>query len=62
MNPVRKRDPWQDDSQFPRKYWQYEVANNDTSLGYLEWVDHKYEVAHEERESRKRRARRRGGR
>ena len=35
------RDPWGDDEKYPRKDWQYEVANGDTALGYLEWLDHK---------------------
>lgn len=32
-------DPWRaEDPDWPRKDWQYEVANNDTVLGYWDWV------------------------
>ncbi len=30
---------------FPSEDWRYEVANNDTRLGYWEWVVHKVEDA-----------------
>lgn len=29
---------WADIPEFPRKDWQYEVANNSTNLGYADWV------------------------
>ena len=36
---------WQfNDKKFPRKDWQYEVANGDTQIGYFDWVLHQYEV------------------
>ena len=28
---------------YPKVDWQYEVANDDTVLGYAEWVEHKVE-------------------
>ncbi len=31
-------DMWKEDPEFPRKDWQYEVANDDTLLGYWDWV------------------------
>lgn len=31
------------DKNYPRSDWQYEVSNNDTTLGYDEWVGHKHE-------------------
>lgn len=32
------KDPWGEDSRFPRDDWSYEVQNNDTNLGYWDWV------------------------
>jgi len=29
---------WGEDEQFPREDWRYEVTNDDTNLGYWEWV------------------------
>ncbi len=34
---------WDDNPKYPREDWQYEVANNDTVLGYIEWCQHKIE-------------------
>lgn len=34
------RDPWQDNPAYSREDWRYAVANDDTVLGYLEWVEH----------------------
>jgi hypothetical protein len=36
-------DPWEDNPEFPVEDWRYEVANDDTRLGYLEWIEHKRE-------------------
>ncbi len=33
-------DHWQDDPEFSFSEWQYEVAQNDTRLGYWQWVEH----------------------
>jgi hypothetical protein len=30
---------------YPLEDWQYDVANGDTRLGYVEWVEHKTESA-----------------
>ncbi len=38
-------DNWQDDPDFPVRDWKYEVANDDTRLGYHEWVARKREEA-----------------
>jgi len=37
MNPPSH---WDEDEKYPVKDWQYEVANDDTRIGYLEWVEH----------------------
>lgn len=36
---MQERDFWGSDADFPVADWQYEVANDDTRLGYWEWVD-----------------------
>lgn len=36
--------PWQDHPVYPVADWKYEVANDDTRLGYAEWVDHRIEI------------------
>lgn len=36
-------DPWASDAQFPVSDWQTEVANGDTRLGYLDWVEQQRE-------------------
>ena len=30
---------WAEHPKFPLKDWQYSVANNDTRVGYWEWVN-----------------------
>jgi hypothetical protein len=35
--------PWGEDPAYPRRDWAYDVSNNDTSLGYWEWVKHNRE-------------------
>jgi len=35
---VTERDHWSEDPDYPVEDWQYKVANNDTRLGYWEWV------------------------
>jgi len=30
--------PWGEDERFPRCEWRYEVANNETVLGYFDWL------------------------
>ena len=39
------------EEKFPKSDWQYEVANDDTSLGYAEWVQHCIEVERVEAEA-----------
>ena len=41
------RDPWGEDPEWPRKDWARECSENDTSLGYWDWVDSQKE-AHDE--------------
>jgi hypothetical protein len=36
-------DDWVDDEEYPSMDWRYEVANEDTRLGYWEWVAAKRE-------------------
>jgi hypothetical protein len=36
-------NPWQEYEKYPIKDWQYEVSNNDTRLGYVDWVKHQRE-------------------
>jgi hypothetical protein len=39
---------WDVCSQYPLEDWRNEVANNDTRLGYREWVEHQLERHREE--------------
>lgn len=41
-------DPWAEVPDYPVADWQYEVGNDDTRLGYLDWVAHKQEGREEE--------------
>jgi len=36
---------WDEDPEYAVADWRYEVANDDTRLGYLEWVEHQRESA-----------------
>jgi hypothetical protein len=38
---------WGEYPDFPREDWEYEVANEDTGLGYWEWVDNQIAFAKE---------------
>lgn len=31
-------NPWSDDPDYPSDDWKYEVANDQTRRGYLDWV------------------------
>ena len=35
----------EENKQYPRKDWKYAVANDDTQLGYWDWVIHNLENA-----------------
>jgi hypothetical protein len=37
------RDPWGNDEEYPRCDWASEVADNNTNLGYWDWVDNQRE-------------------
>ena len=39
------RSIWDSDPDYPVSEWQYEVANDDTRLGYWEWVEWVREIA-----------------
>lgn len=39
-----KGDVWGEHPDYPREDWGNEAADNDTSLGYWEWVAHKVEA------------------
>ena len=38
------QDPVEGNGLFPRRDWKYEVDNDDTSLGYEDWLDGKIEI------------------
>jgi hypothetical protein len=40
---MKKLTVSQSKQRYPKADWRYEVANNDTQLGYNEWVTHKAE-------------------
>jgi hypothetical protein len=42
---VKDHDLWGEDKSYPRADWRYEVGNEDTNLGYWEWVEHQKEIA-----------------
>ena len=39
-----------EDPRFTREDWKYEVANEDTQLGYGEWVEHRIEATGDDEE------------
>jgi hypothetical protein len=41
--PGTNPGPWSEDPDYPVSDWQFEVRNNDTRLGYREWVEHRKE-------------------
>ena len=43
-------DPWAEDPRYPLVDWRYEVANDDTRLGYREWARVRAEAAKEDRD------------
>jgi len=32
------KNPWEEDQKYPVADWKYEVANDDTRSGYVDWV------------------------
>jgi len=42
------RDPWGEDTGHPRADWQHDVSDDNTSLGYWDWVDSIKECEDEE--------------
>lgn len=39
----RARSPWEEDPAYEVSEWRQEVVDDNTRLGYLDWVDHKRE-------------------
>ena len=46
-DPMEKPPHWEEDKEWSVEDWKYEVANDDTRLGYHEWVAHNKEDADE---------------
>ena len=38
IDDLFEKDPWATHARFPVSDWQYEVANDDTRLGYRDWL------------------------
>lgn len=43
-----KCDRWDTDDEFTIEDWKYEVSNDDTRLGYWDWVEIQRELSWEE--------------
>jgi len=41
---MTRRDHWENDPHYPVDDWKAEVANDDTRLGYLDWVEARSEL------------------
>ena len=50
LKPTLPGDYWSEDPKFSSEDWQYEVRNNDTRLGYWEWVAGRRETHADEEE------------
>lgn len=48
VNALEKANVWDEYTEFPRHDWAYEVENDDTNLGYWDWVRNKIEALEEE--------------
>ena len=44
------KDIWEEDPEYLADYWRYEVQNNNTRLGYWDWVDTQKEAEAEHSE------------
>ncbi len=42
MHPAR--DLWEEDKEFPRSTWRQAVMQEETQLGYWDWVEHEREA------------------
>lgn len=42
----KPEDPWAAAEDYPVEQWQHEVAEDDTRLGYWDWVQHQKDMAH----------------
>lgn len=36
---AQPEDPWAEEPGYPREVWRFEVSNEETSLGYWDWVE-----------------------
>ena len=43
IDPMSDTNPWKENKEYPVEDWQHEVSENDTRLGYKDWVNHKKE-------------------
>ena len=44
IEDLKRKNLWNDVPEYPRSAWRREVNNDDTQLGYWEWVDHQFEI------------------
>jgi len=47
--PLTTINHWGNHPDFPVEDWQYEVANNDTRLGYQDWLESRLELESEDK-------------
>ena len=46
---MQRQDYWHTEPpDYPKEDWRRELANNDTLLGYFDWLQSKHETAHDE--------------
>lgn len=43
MNDPLLENVWEESPEYPRSDWKDEVNNDDTNLGYWDWVEHQIE-------------------
>lgn len=41
VKKIKEENFWDEYPDYPLEDWKYEVANNDTRLGYWEWIEAK---------------------
>jgi hypothetical protein len=44
IKQLKQDNLWNDVPEYPREDWKREVANDDTNLGYWEWVNNQFEI------------------
>ena len=50
MHEWKPNSHWDVHPDYPVEDWKEQVANDDTRLGYHEWVNHEIELLYEEQE------------